>query len=75
VKRLVKMLKDLIAAAETEDIKLAPFIGISCPGVITRTAESRRARRICRQLGEQQIQPAGEFGRGDPQIGGHDTRS
>ena len=28
VKRLVKMLKDLIAAAEKENLKLAPFIGI-----------------------------------------------
>jgi predicted NBD/HSP70 family sugar kinase len=34
VKRLVKMLKDLIASAEAEGLKLAPFIGISCPGVI-----------------------------------------
>ena len=34
VKRLVKMLKDLIAAAETDGLKLAPFIGIACPGVI-----------------------------------------
>jgi hypothetical protein len=34
VKRLVKMLKDLIAAAEAEGHKLAPFIGIACPGVI-----------------------------------------
>src|SRR6187399_2840911 len=34
VKRLVKMLKELIAAAEAEGLNLAPFIGISCPGVI-----------------------------------------
>src|SRR3954451_22955650 len=34
VKRLVKMLKDLITAAEAEGLKLAPFIGIACPGVI-----------------------------------------
>ena len=34
VKRLVKMLKELITAAETEGLKLAPFIGIACPGVI-----------------------------------------
>jgi predicted NBD/HSP70 family sugar kinase len=34
VKRLVKMLKELIAAAEEEKFKLAPFIGIACPGVI-----------------------------------------
>jgi hypothetical protein len=34
VKRLVKMLKGLIAAADAEGLKLAPFIGIACPGVI-----------------------------------------
>src|ERR1700754_1291226 len=34
VKRLVKMLKGLIAAADTEGLKLAPFIGIACAGVI-----------------------------------------
>src|SRR5258708_2702140 len=34
VKRLVKMLKDMIAAADAEDLKLAPFIGTACPGVI-----------------------------------------
>jgi hypothetical protein len=34
VKRLVKMLKDLIAKADKEGVKLAPFIGIACPGVI-----------------------------------------
>ena len=34
VKRLVKMLKELIALSEAEGHKLAPFIGIACPGVI-----------------------------------------
>jgi hypothetical protein len=34
VKRLIKMLKDLIVKAEEEGFKLAPFIGIACPGVI-----------------------------------------
>ena len=34
VKRLVRMLKDLIAATDAEGHKLAPFIGIACPGVI-----------------------------------------
>ena len=34
VKKLVKMLKDLIAKAKAEGLKLAPFIGVSCPGVI-----------------------------------------
>jgi predicted NBD/HSP70 family sugar kinase len=34
IKRMVKMLKSLIAEADAEGLKLAPFIGISCPGVI-----------------------------------------
>lgn len=34
VKRVVKMLKDMIAKADKEGFKLAPFIGIACPGVI-----------------------------------------
>lgn len=34
VKRLVKMLKELIEEAEAEKFKLAPFIGIACPGRI-----------------------------------------
>jgi predicted NBD/HSP70 family sugar kinase len=34
VKRLTKMLKLLIDAADEEGFKLAPFIGIACPGVI-----------------------------------------
>ena len=34
VKRLVRMLKNLIDAADEEKLWLAPFIGIACPGVI-----------------------------------------
>ncbi len=34
VKKLVGMLKDLIDKAEDKGLKLAPFIGISCPGWI-----------------------------------------
>ncbi|RZN08443.1 glucokinase [Bradyrhizobium genosp. SA-3] len=34
VKGLVKMLEGLIEDAEAEGFKLAPFIGIACPGVI-----------------------------------------
>jgi hypothetical protein len=34
IKKLVKMLKGLIAKAEAEGLKLAPFIGVSCPGKI-----------------------------------------
>ena len=31
---MVKMLKEMIAAAQDKKLKLAPFIGIGCPGVI-----------------------------------------
>jgi predicted NBD/HSP70 family sugar kinase len=34
VARLIEMLSDLIKRAAKDDLKLAPFIGIGCPGVI-----------------------------------------
>ena len=34
VKRLIRMLKELIAAAEAKQLRIAPFIGVACPGVI-----------------------------------------
>jgi predicted NBD/HSP70 family sugar kinase len=34
VERLVTMLERLVTKAEKDEIKLAPFIGIACPGVI-----------------------------------------
>jgi hypothetical protein len=34
VKRLIEMLGDLIKRAGKDELKLAPFIGIGCPGVI-----------------------------------------
>ena len=36
IKKVVGMLEKLIDRAEDDDIKLAPFIGIGCPGVINR---------------------------------------
>lgn len=34
IKRLVRMLEKLIAQAEKDDLRLAPFIGVGCPGSI-----------------------------------------
>ena len=34
VESLAEMLKGLIAAAQKKGIKLAPFIGVGCPGII-----------------------------------------
>lgn len=42
VQRLVGMLEDLIGKAKKADIKLAPFIGIGCPGIITKDGAIER---------------------------------
>jgi hypothetical protein len=42
VQRLAEMLEGLIAKAKRADIKLAPFIGIGCPGVITKDGAIER---------------------------------
>jgi predicted NBD/HSP70 family sugar kinase len=34
VKRLVEMIEEQIAAARKSKLKLAPFVGIACPGII-----------------------------------------
>jgi len=34
VERLVHMLKELIGSAEAAKLKLAPFVGVACPGLI-----------------------------------------
>ena len=42
VKRLVAMLEGLIARAEKDDRKLAPFIAVGCPGLITAEGQIER---------------------------------
>jgi predicted NBD/HSP70 family sugar kinase len=42
VQRLVDMLEGLIGKAKKADIKLAPFIGIGCPGLITKDGSIER---------------------------------
>jgi predicted NBD/HSP70 family sugar kinase len=49
---LIGMLEGLIAAARKKGMKLAPFIGIGCPGMIEEDGSIDRARRICRAIGE-----------------------
>jgi hypothetical protein len=68
VKRLVKMLKDLIAAADSEGLKLAPFIGIGCPGRLWphgyQTARSTYLRRGRARPGDICARGMGTFARG-----------
>ncbi|QOZ22581.1 ROK family protein [Bradyrhizobium sp. CCBAU 51753] len=74
VKRLVKMLKDLIAAAEAEDLKLAPFIGISCPGVINEDGSIEKgAQNLPGNWQSSKFNLPASLVEAIPQIGDHDT--
>jgi predicted NBD/HSP70 family sugar kinase len=74
VKRLVKMLKGLIAAAETEGLKLAPFIGISCPGVIDEDGSIEKgAQNLPGNWESSKFNLPASLAEAIPQIGDHDT--
>jgi predicted NBD/HSP70 family sugar kinase len=74
VKRLVKMLKGLIAAAETEGLKLAPFIGISCPGVIDGDGSIEKgAQNLPGNWESSKFNLPASLVEAIPQIGDHDT--
>jgi predicted NBD/HSP70 family sugar kinase len=74
VKRLVKMLKDLIAAAEAEGFKLAPFIGISCPGVINEDGTIEKgAQNLPGNWESSKFNLPALIAEGISEIGGHDT--
>ncbi|MFL6807587.1 MAG: ROK family protein [Bradyrhizobium canariense] len=74
VKRLVKMLKDLIATAETEGLKLAPFIGIACPGVIDEDGSIEKgAQNLPGNWESSKFNLPASLLEGIPQIGEHDT--
>jgi predicted NBD/HSP70 family sugar kinase len=74
VKRLVKMLKDLIAEAETEGLKLAPFIGISCPGVINEDGSIEKgAQNLPGNWESSKFNLPASLVEAIPEIGDHDT--
>jgi predicted NBD/HSP70 family sugar kinase len=74
VKRLVKMLKDLIAAAEAEGLKLAPFIGIACPGVINEDGSIEKgAQNLPGNWESSKFNLPASLVEAIPQIGAHDT--
>jgi hypothetical protein len=74
VKRLVKMLKELITAAEAEGLKLAPFIGISCPGVIDADGSIEKgAQNLPGNWESSKFNLPASLVEGIPEIGGHDT--
>jgi predicted NBD/HSP70 family sugar kinase len=74
VKRLVKMLKGLITEAEAEGLKLAPFIGISCPGVINADGTIEKgAQNLPGNWESSKFNLPGSLVEAIPEISGHDT--
>jgi predicted NBD/HSP70 family sugar kinase len=74
VKRLVKMLKDLITAADADGLKLAPFIGISCPGVINADGSIEKgAQNLPGNWESSKFNLPASLVEAIPQIGDHDT--
>jgi predicted NBD/HSP70 family sugar kinase len=74
VKRLVKMLKDLITASEKEGLKLAPFIGIACPGVINGDGSIEKgAQNLPGNWESSKFNLPASLVEAIPEIGGHDT--
>jgi ROK family len=74
VKRLVKMLKDLIAEADAEGLKLAPFIGVACPGVIKEDGSIEKgAQNLPGNWESSKFNLPASLIEGIPRIGEHDT--
>ena len=74
VKRLVKMLKGLITAADAEGLKLAPFIGIACPGVINEDGSIEKgAQNLPGNWESSKFNLPGSLAEAIAQIGDHDT--
>jgi hypothetical protein len=74
VKRLVKMLKDLTTKADKEGFKLAPFIGIACPGVIKSDGSIEKgAQNLPGNWESSKFNLPANLVEAIPQIGEHDT--
>ncbi len=74
IKRMVKMLKGLIEEADTEGLKLAPFIGISCPGVINADGSiAKGAQNLPGNWESSKFNLPASLVEAIPMIGDHDT--
>src|SRR6202012_2555369 len=74
VKRLVKMLKGLIDEADEEGFKLAPFIGVACPGVINHDGSIEKgAQNLPGNWESSKFNLPASLVEGIPRIGEHDT--
>ncbi len=74
IKRMVKMLRGLIVEAETEGLKLAPFIGVACPGVINEDGSiAKGAQNLPGNWESSKFNLPASLIEAIPEIGGHDT--
>jgi hypothetical protein len=74
VKRLVKMLKGLIEQAEAEGFRLAPFIGVSCPGIINEDGTIEKgAQNLPGNWESSRFNLPNSLIEAIPRISGHDT--
>jgi len=74
VKKLVKMLKSLIDAADEEGFKLAPFIGIACPGVINKDGSIEKgAQNLPGNWESSKFNLPASLVEAIPAVGDHDT--
>src|SRR5258705_4042828 len=73
-KRLGQSLKGLIAAADAQGFKLAPFIGIACPGVINEDGSIEKgAQNLPGDWESSKFNLPNSLVEAIPEIGGHDT--
>jgi hypothetical protein len=74
VKRLVKMLEGLIEMADADGVKLAPFIGIACPGVINADGSIEKgAQNLPGNWESSKFNLPESLVEAIPEIGDHDT--
>jgi predicted NBD/HSP70 family sugar kinase len=74
VERLVAMIRNLIAGAESEGILLAPFIGIACPGLISADGSIKKgAQNLPGNWEKPDFRLPDLMRNAIPRIGKHDT--
>jgi hypothetical protein len=74
IKKLADMLEGLIGKAKKEGVKLAPFIGIGCPGIITNDgAIDRGAQNLPGNWESSKFHLPGAIHEAIPKIGGDET--
>jgi len=74
VKRLVKMLEEMIEKAGAEGLKLAPFIGVACPGVIDNDGSIEKgAQNLPGNWESSKFNLPERLVEAIPRIGDHDT--